>query len=152
MKRNFGILLTMFLMTLLTRFILQSITIKVFIDKSSVIEEKAVKKDSVIVTATMYYAVVGQCDSDPLVTASMRKINPKKASEHRWIALSRNLLKRWGGRFDYGDKVKLVGTGVKDGVYTIVDCMNARFVNKIDILETQGTKPYKFDNVKIVEI
>ena len=100
----------------------------------------------------MYYPVVNQCDSDPLVTASMRKINPNKASEHKWIAMSRDLLKRWGGKFDYGDKVKLIGTKFKDGIYTIVDCMNKRFTNKIDILETQGTKPYKFENVKIVAL
>jgi hypothetical protein len=30
--------------------------------------------------------------------------------------------------------------------------MNERFKNKIDILETQGTKPYKFENVKIVAL
>lgn len=108
--------------------------------------------DSIIVTATMYYPVVGQCDNDPLVTASMRVIDPNKASEHKWIAMSRDLLKRWGGKFDYGDKVKLVGTKVKDGIYTIVDCMNKRFTNKIDILETQGTPLYKFENVKIVKI
>ena len=49
--------------------------------------------------ATQYNAVTDQCDSDPLITAGMYKINPKKASKHKWVALSRNLLKRWGGRF-----------------------------------------------------
>lgn len=133
--------------------LLKSITITSNSAKVTVIENKGVNKDSfVVVTATMYYPVVGQCDSDPLVTASMRKINPNKASEHKWIAMSRDLLKRWGGKFDYGDKVKLVGTQFKDGVYTIVDCMNKRFTNKIDILETQGTKPYKFENVKLVAL
>jgi len=135
--------------------LLKSITITTPIEKVTVIETKPHKKknaDSVKVTATMYYPVVNQCDSDPLVTASMRKIIPHKASEQKWIAMSRDLLKRWGGKFDYGDKIRLVGTKFKDGVYTIVDCMNKRFKNKIDILETEGTKPYKFDNVKIVAL
>ena len=154
MNRNVKVFLFMVFTALVVRLMLEMITITVRTKKVSVIEEKAPKKkkDSVNVTATMYYPVVGQCDSDPLTTASMRVINPRKASEHKWIAMSRDLLKRWGGKFDYGDKVMLIGTKVKDGIYTIVDCMNKRFTNKIDILETQGTKPYKFENVKIVAL
>lgn len=104
------------------------------------------------VTATMYYAVESQCDSDPLITAGMYEINPKRASDHKWIAMSRDLLKRWGGEFDYGDKVMISGTDGKDGIYTVVDTMNKRFTNKIDILETEGTPLYKFDNVKVTKI
>ena len=100
----------------------------------------------------MYNAVEGQCDKDPLVTAGMYKINPKKASQHRWIAVSRNLLKRWGGKFDYGDKVQIKGAGHKDGVYTITDTMNPRFRDRIDFLETKGTKGYKFDNVQLASL
>lgn len=101
------------------------------------------------VTATMYNPVISQCDKDPLITAGMYKINPKKASKHRWIAVSRNLLKRWGGRFHYGDKVSISGAGHKNGVYKIVDTMNPRFKNRIDFLETKGTKHYKYTNVLI---
>jgi 3D (Asp-Asp-Asp) domain-containing protein len=104
------------------------------------------------VTATMYNAVEGQCDSDPLVTAGMYKINPRKASQHKWVALSRDLLKRWGGQFDYGDTVIIENAGDKSGKYTVVDTMNPRFTNKIDILETQGTDLYKYENVKIIKI
>lgn len=110
------------------------------------------ESNSVKVTATMYNAVEGQCDKDPLVTAGMYKINPKKASQHRWIAVSRNLLKRWGGKFDYGDKVQIKGAGHKDGVYTITDTMNPRFRDRIDFLETKGTKGYKFDNVQLASL
>jgi 3D (Asp-Asp-Asp) domain-containing protein len=104
------------------------------------------------VTATMYNAVTGQCDSDPLVTAGMYKINPNKASDHKWVALSRDLLKRWGGEFDYGDTIRIENAGEKSGTYTVVDTMNARFTKKIDILETTGTDLYKYDNVKIIKI
>lgn len=104
------------------------------------------------VTATMYNAVVGQCDADPLTTAGMYKINPNKASEHKWVALSRDLLKRWGGQFDYGDTIRIENAGDKSGEYTVVDTMNKRFTNKIDILETKGTDLYKYDNVKIIKL
>ena len=102
--------------------------------------------------ATMYNAVETQCDSDPLITAGNYKINPKKASQHKWIALSRNLLKRWGGKFHYGDKVEITGAGHKNGIYKIVDTMNRRFKNRIDFLETGGTKHYKYKNVTIEKV
>lgn len=110
-------------------------------------EQKKLRKAQRVV-ATMYYAVESQCDSDPLITANMSHINPYRATQHHWIAVSRNLLKR----FHYGQKVKLVGCGKKNGVYTIVDTMNPRFKNKIDILETQGTPLYKYNNVKIIAL
>ena len=110
------------------------------------------KKEIIHVVATMYYAVENQCDSDPLITACMYKINPNKASEHKWIAVSRNLLKMNGGKFEYGDKIRIFGCVKKSGIYTIADTMNKRFKNKIDILETQGTPIYKYNNVKIIAI
>lgn len=109
------------------------------------------QEDAVLVTATMYYPVVGQCDSTPYLTAGMYHISETNASAHKWIAMSRDLLKRWGGNFKYGDTVRISGAGHKDGVYTIVDTMNKRFKNRIDFLETPGTKPYKFKNVQITK-
>ena len=58
------------------------------------IENIVKDQNSFKVTATMYNAEVKQCDKDPLTTAGMYKINPHKASEHNWIAVSRDLLKR----------------------------------------------------------
>ncbi len=104
------------------------------------------------VTATMYNAVENQCDADPLITAGMYKINPVKASEHKWIAMSRDMLKRWGGKFDYGDKVLIKGAGHKDGVYIVADTMNKRYTKRIDILETKGTPLYKFESVTIQKV
>ena len=122
------------------------------------IEQKAIRSDltnfiqkveTYKVTATMYYPVSSQCDSDPLLTAGMFKINPKKASQHKWIAMSRDLIARWGGKFHYGDSVRISGAGHKDGIYKVVDTMNKRFKNRIDFLESEGTKPYKFKNVTL---
>lgn len=100
------------------------------------------------VTATMYYAVVGQCDDTPLITACGYKINPKRASKQKWIAISRDLLKI----FKYGDKVKLSHAGKKNGTYRVADTMAKRFKNKIDILETENTPIYKLNNVVITKV
>ena len=55
-----------------------------------------------------------------------------------------NLLKRWGGTLAYGDFVILRNTqSHKDGLYQVRDTMNPRWVNRIDILETPGTPPYR---------
>lgn len=105
-----------------------------------------------MVTATMYNATESQCDADPLITAGMYRINPDMASQHRWVALSRNLLSRWGGKFDYGDMIRISGAGHKDGTYKVVDTMNKRYKNRIDFLETTGTKLYKFNNAIIEKI
>ena len=109
---------------------------------------KKVDGPSFKVTATMYYAVPGQCDDTPFITACGYKINPVKASEHKWIAVSRDLLKK----FKYGDKVRLSNAGDKDGIYVIADTMNKRFKNKIDILETKGTPIYKLTEVVLTKV
>ena len=101
------------------------------------------------VVVTMYHPVSGQTDSTPNILADGTRIKIHKASEYRYIAVSRNLLTRYGGWLDYGDFILLKGTVGKDGMYQVKDTMNPRFVNRIDILESPGTKPYKFDVAKI---
>lgn len=101
------------------------------------------------VTVTMYHPVRQQTDRTPNILADGTKITVHKASEYRYVAVSRNLLKRWGGWLDYGDFIVLTGTDGKDGVYQVKDTMNQRFVNRIDILESPGTKPYMFSSAKI---
>ena len=103
------------------------------------------------VTVTMYEPVRYQTDSTPNILADGTRIRVQKASEYRFIAVSRNLLKRHGGWLDYGDFVLLKGTNHKDGVYQVRDTMNKRFVNRIDILESPGVRPYKFDKASIVK-
>jgi len=110
-----------------------------------------IKIEGMDVTVTMYHPTRNQTDSTPNILADGTRIRIHKASEYRYIAVSRNLLSRWGGWLDYGDFVVLKGTDGKDGVYQVKDTMNARFVNRIDILESPGTKPYKFDNARILK-
>ena len=103
------------------------------------------------VTVTMYQPVRYQTDSTPNILADGTRIRTQEASNYKFIAVSRNLLKRWGGWLDFGDFVLLKGTDHKDGVYQVRDVMNKRFVNRIDILESIDTKPYKFDEAKIIK-
>jgi len=118
------------------------------------LELKSSPPITAMVTTTMYNAVESQCDKDPLVPAAGNsyKINKHKASEHKYVALSRNLLKRWGGQFSYGDKVQIKGTKHKDGIYTVTDTMNKRYCNHVDILETSGTNWYKYNNVLLTKL
>ena len=104
------------------------------------------------VTVTMYEPVRYQTDSTPNILADGTRIRVHKASEYRFIAVSRNLSKRHGGWLNYGDFILLKGTNQKkDGVYQVRDTMNKRFVNRIDILESPGVPPYKFQEAKIVK-
>ena len=100
------------------------------------------------VKATMYHPVEAQCDDTPLITADGSKIDPYEVSSWNWIAVSPDLLIKNGGVFNYGDKIYIKGTH-KDGIYTIHDCMNKRKKNQIDILESIGTKQYKYDKIEI---
>ena len=111
--------------------------------------ENGIRLDGLDVTVTMYHPVKHQTDRTPNILADGTKITIHKASEYRYVAVSRNLLKRWGGWLDYGDFIVLKGTDGKDGVYQVKDTMNKRFVNRIDILESPGVKPYKFVDAKI---
>ena len=119
------------------------------IELESVVDEY--KLEGLDVTVTMYHPIYPQTDKTPSITADGTRISINNASEHRFVALSRNLLKRWGGPFDYGDFILLRGTDGKDGVYQVRDTMNRRYINHIDILESPGTEPYKFDNATIVK-
>ena len=111
--------------------------------------ENGVRLDGLDVTVTMYHPVRHQTDRTPNILADGTKITIHKASEYKYVAVSRNLLKRWGGWLDFGDFIILTGTDGKDGVYQVKDTMNKRFVNRIDILESPGVKPYKFTDAKI---
>ena len=103
------------------------------------------------VTVTMYQPVRYQTDSTPNILADGTRIRTQDASNYKFTAVSRNLLKRWGGWLDYGDFILLKGTDGKDGVYQVRDTMNPRWVNRIDILESIDVKPYKFESAQIIK-
>jgi hypothetical protein len=88
-------------------------------------------------TLTVYNPSEAQCDADPFVTASNRRINPDKLRKGtiRWMAVSRNMLKRWGGGLNFGDTVVIQsGDTTIDGLWVIQDTMNKRYKNRGDLL------------------
>lgn len=115
---------------------------KIAIEKEIVIE--VVEENPIVVTATVYNAVVEQCNSDPSHTASMFKLDLKNPYKHRVIAVSRDLR----SVFPYGTEVVISGTGY-DGIYFVEDTMNKRYNNWIDILINEDMKIGKWKNVTI---
>jgi hypothetical protein len=109
-------------------------------------------KFGIEVDVTMYQPVYPQTDKTPDITADGTRIRISKASEYKFVALSRNLLKRWGGPFNYGDFILIKGASDKDGVYQVRDTMNSKWVNVVDILESKHVKPYKYENVHIYKM
>ena len=86
---------------------------------------------------TVYNPVISQCDTSPMVTASNQRISETKlrSGAIRWMALSRDLLKRWGGQIHYGDTIDLYsGDPAIDGIWVVHDTMNKRFRNRGDLL------------------
>jgi len=87
------------------------------------------------VKATAYEAVTSQTDSKPFVTADNSRIPKKYSSRTRWLALSRDLLRPWGGPFAFGDTVRVRGISVAlDGEYIIHDTMARRHRRCLDVL------------------
>ena len=97
------------------------------------------------VTVTTYNPTRQQCDSTPNITADGTRFHTWKASSYRYVALSRDLLSRWGGPFDYGDYIVIEGTGKWDGVYQVRDTMNPKWVKRVDILTTNSR--FKYNNI-----
>ena len=97
------------------------------------------------VTVTTYNPTKAQCDDTPNITADGTKIKTWKASSYRYVALSRDLLSRWGGPFEYGDYIIIEGTGDRDGVYQVRDTMNPKWTNRVDILTTNDR--FKYNNI-----
>ncbi|MDD5061367.1 MAG: hypothetical protein PHN44_03685 [Candidatus Marinimicrobia bacterium] len=110
----------------------------------------------VIVTATVYQPVRAQCDDNPLETASGAKINPH--FPHRYIAVSRDLHRRYGGEFEFDDYVFIGGAGLFDGIWQIKDLMGKtargkRIEKQIDFLiYPKSPNKFKYKNVRMQKI
>ena len=99
------------------------------------------------VTVTTYNPTRSQTDSTPNQTADGTIIKPWKATQYRYVALSRDLIARWGGPFEYGDYVVIEGSDGWDGVYQVRDTMNPKWVKRVDILTTDSK--FKYTDVKM---
>jgi 3D (Asp-Asp-Asp) domain-containing protein len=97
------------------------------------------------VTVTTYNPTIHQCDDTPHITADGTHFKTWKATSYRYVALSRDLLSRWGGPFNYGDYIIIEGTGDRDGVYQVRDTMNPKWTNRVDILTTNSR--FRYDDI-----
>ena len=102
-------------------------------------------KISYKVTVTTYNPTRGQTDSTPNELADGTKIKPWRATDYRSVALSRDLIARWGGPFEYGDYIVIEGTDKWDGIYQVRDTMNPKWTNRVDILTTNSR--FKYNNI-----
>jgi len=75
-----------------------------------------------IIRVTGYTACIEECDDDPQVTASMKKVRPGKT-----VAVSRDLYKQG---WTFGKRVWIEGYGEKE----ITDLMHGRFAKRVDLL------------------
>jgi len=101
-----------------------------------------------IVQATVYHAVPEQTDSTPNITADGSVIDPLRAGELRFIAVSRDLHVRYGGQLDFDDVVYVSSEEVS-GFYIVKDLMNQRFEKRIDFLASVGEPGFKLDEVEL---
>ena len=102
-------------------------------------------KISYKVTVTTYNPTKSQTDSTPNELADGTKIKPWRATDYRYVALSRDLIARWGGPFEYGDYIVIEGTDKWDGIYQVRDTMNPKWTNRVDILTTNSR--FKYNNI-----
>lgn len=99
--------------------------------------QKAVSAPPVrTVTVTAYNPTSDQCDQDPLIAASMRKVRLGT------IAVSRDLFDQG---WVFGRKVRIEGLGI----FEINDLMNKRFTQRIDIFMWDETQAKKFGKKNI---
>lgn len=125
---------------------------------------------------TIYHAEVRQCDDTPTITGDGSRINPYKASEHRWIAISQEMLDcewRMGllndstsalfkGKIEYGDTVWIESPyPTINGWWIVHDTKNKRYRNSVDFLQTKGDADLynndkywngRFDSIKIYSV
>ena len=90
-------------------------------NRVSMVEDALNLQDVRRVTVTAYTPSKTECDSDPDVTASMQKVRPGG------VAVSRDLFE---SGWVFGKKIYIEGVGV----FTILDLMNARWENRIDVV------------------
>tara|TARA_R110001583_G_scaffold12715_5_gene56098 strand:+ start:407 stop:766 length:360 start_codon:yes stop_codon:yes gene_type:complete len=104
---------------------------------------KAQKK----VHATVYNAVPAQTNSDPGHTAFMFELDLEDPYKHKIIAVSRDLLVE----YPKGTKVCVAGT-TYDGVYVVMDKMNKRYTDRIDLLINEEMQIGNWPNATITKL
>lgn len=104
-------------------------------------------QESQKVHATVYNAVPEQTNSDPGHTAFMFELDLTNPYKHKIIAVSRDLLKQ----YPKGTKVQVSGT-TYDGIFIVMDKMNKRYTNRIDLLINQEMQIGNWPDATITKI
>ena len=151
-KTSYATFLSAICMIILTWFLSESTERtrtenKMLKQRISELETRYTNKIAYQVTVTTYNPTTHQCDDTPHITADGTHFKTWKATDYRYVALSRDLLSRWGGPFEYGDYVVIEGTDGWDGVYQVRDTMNPKWVKRVDILTTNSR--FKYTDVKM---
>ena len=73
---------------------------KMLREKVSELETRYTNKIAYEVTVTTYNPTIHQCDDTPHITADGTHFKTWKATEYRYVALSRDLLSSWGVPFN----------------------------------------------------
>lgn len=103
-------------------------------------KRKSKKKRSV--TLTVYHPTVGQCGSNPLVTADGSKIDLRKLNSGslRWCAVSQDLQKH----YKFGTRIFIRSKNPKiHGIWEVHDLMAKSHRNKVDLLMPVGEMAYE---------
>jgi 3D (Asp-Asp-Asp) domain-containing protein len=104
--------------------------------------EDTIEYRALVVTATAYNSVAEQTDSDPDIAAWGDRLTPGMKS----IAVSRDLLDKGLTRHA---KVRIHGL---PGEYVVLDKMNERWENRIDIYMGEDTKAARYFGKRRVRI
>lgn len=103
---------------------------------------------SAATTATVYNAVPEQCNEQPAVTASGRRITGDVAAL-RWLAMECTMMERHG--IHYGDTVLVKGAGAYDGEWVVEDTMHPRWAgqDRVDFLVPESVRLGRWEGVEI---
>jgi len=80
-------------------------------------------EDVCMCSVSAYTNSVAECDSTPNITADGSKV------KRGYVALSQDLIAKWGGKDIFGREVVVLG----QGVFEVRDTMNERYRNSADI-------------------
>lgn len=81
-------------------------------------------------TITSYQPIEAQTDSSPWTTSIGERVHP------HGVAVSRDMLKRWGGPLNYGDWLYIEGYGFK----VVNDCMSDTKWDKVNKVRVPITR------------
>jgi 3D (Asp-Asp-Asp) domain-containing protein len=101
-----------------------------------------------VVTVTTYKVNEFKNDPDGDKTASGMTLTKDNPRQHRIIAVSWDLKKR----YRFGQWVRIVGAGIYDGEYVVKDLMNKRWKKRIDILINPNDKQMLYKKVKMFKV